>query len=230
MAILAVSTPIKAGKNKKGEKRLLPITIQWHRTRNALLAPLGYSMAEIYWDAAEIGEARCGVARLAKQREYKYLFFLDWDVLTPQNALVKLVYHAENNPEFYVFSGVYCLKRNPAEPLLWKDEIGKGVTWDWKVGDILKDIVGVGMGCALIRMSVFDKLSEPWFKWTREYVSNEAGGKVSHTEGEDLYFCRKLKEETGTSIFVDTSIQCIHIDNSTGEMFRLPKDSYPCRP
>lgn len=226
-ALVAISTPVGKIKNKKGKERLRPITIQWHRCRMGITAPLGYNVAEIYWDGDEIDNARNEVVKLALKRNYKYLFFLDDDVLVPGSILRKLVYHADNNLEFYVFSGVYTLKRHPAEPLLWHNGYGNGITWDWKVGDILKDITGIGMGCALIRLSLFEKLSEPWFQWIHDIIPNEIGGELNHNVGEDLYFCKKLVEETGTKIFVDTNMLCAHIDNSTGEIFKLPKDSYP---
>jgi len=229
-SVLAVCTPIPFVKVKVNDKeydRLAPITPQWHRCRMNLAQPIGYNVAEAYVDGMEVDEARNYAVNRAIEGGYKYLFFLDYDVLVPPKTLRKLVYLAENNPDRYVFGGIYCVKRTPIEPIIWRREFGCGIAWDWKVGTIIDDVVGIGCGCMLIRLSLFEKLSQPWFKTDEEYIDNGSGGEIMHKSTEDLYFCRKMVEETKTFITVDASLLCGHIDNSTGFLYKLSEDTLP---
>ncbi len=182
-------------------------------------------------DGWEIGEARCKVVAEAKERRVKYLFFLDWDVLIPPTTLVRLVYLAENNPEFDVFSGIYCLKQDPPEVLVWRGEWGNGISWNWTLNDVLTDVVGVGTGCMLIRMSVFDKLdpSIPYFKTSIEHNENPDGSFTRKEMTDDIWFCKRVIEEAKSRIMVDTGILCGHIDNATGVVYTLPDDCLPIR-
>lgn len=221
-AMIGVSTP-----HRVINGRLELITPQWQRSRMFLTQPLGYNLAEIFMDGYQIDVARCNAVDLAIERKYKYLFFLDNDVIIPANTLRVLIYHADNNPDLFVFSGVYFTKRHPPEPLIWREELGAGVSWNWKLGDVLKDVIAVGCGCMLIRCSVFEKLEKPYFNTFTEFVDNQMGGEAEHRIGEDVWFCKQVVEKTGTRILVDTGLQCLHIDKTTGEIYGIPKDCYP---
>lgn len=238
---LGICTPIPAvpvdpAKYKAGtdlSSHLALITPEWHRARMALATPPGHNAREVYADGMEVGVARCKAVEFARDVNLRYLLFIDWDVLVPPDAAVKLMYHLENNPEYGVAAGVYCMKSIPPHPLIWRDW-GDGVAWDWTVGDLLMDrVVGVPMGCTLIRLDVFDKLpvtEKPWFKTLDEVVNDDKGefvGKASSTE--DFYFCKRYTEEAAGKIMVDCSILCEHIDHKTGVQYQLPTDCLPWR-
>jgi hypothetical protein len=191
--------------------------------------PFCWSHKEIAIDGHEIGEARNMAAQAAKDAKAELLCFIDWDVLMPPRALHTLVYHAANNPDVDVFSAVYCVKMDPPAPLIYK-RYGGGVFWDWTPGDILcEGIVGCGMGMAVIRMSVFDKLEhtndKPWFRTTQTI---DADTNTQQYSTEDTWFLHRVCEEIGPNrILIDTGILCAHIDNHTGSQYVLPENSIP---
>ena len=63
-------------------------------------------------------------------------------------------------------------------------------------------IHGGGMGCALIKMSLFKKLRFPYFNWV---VYNER-----QMLGEDLYFCEECRKK-GIPIYTDSRVGCGHL-------------------
>lgn len=65
------------------------------------------------------------------------------------------------------------------------------------------EVHGTGMGCCLIRTSVFGRLAYPWFDWVN-YADRH--GMLS----EDLYFCSSLKK-AGIKIHVDPRVACGHM-------------------
>ena len=70
----------------------------------------------------------------------------------------------------------------------------------------------VGFGAVLIKMSVFDKIQQPYFVMEGEL-------------GEDYYFCAKAKK-AGFDIWVDTGSVVAH----AGTYFYTIKDFYAIHP
>jgi len=214
------------------ETHLGLITPEWQRARAVLQIPMGHAYVDVFADGMEIGVARCAAVNTAIAAGLRYLFLRDWDVIAPQDTLMKLVWHLENNPDYGLASGVYCQKSDPAPPLLWQ-EWNNGVFYDWTAGEVLKGgICGVPMGCCLLRLSLFDKLpnsrENPWFKTVDEPV--RIGADWHHARiTEDLWFCKRYAEECQGKILVDTSIQCHHICHHTGRRYRLAEDSLPMK-
>jgi hypothetical protein len=230
---LAICTPIPVVETKIGP-RLAPITVEWHRARQALAMPTNMSWAELRADGYPVDQARNLAAQhcLDSPTPIEYLFFLDYDVLPPPQALTHLVYQAKNHPECDIFFGPYCVKSDPPEPLIYSG-YGNGAYWDWTLGDVLIDeIKGVGMGCTLVRTSLFARLphsdEQPRFKTVNEQCLGP-DGTLKRTGTEDLWFCQRIVEELGARILVDTGIQCGHINNETGMIYGLPADSLPAR-
>lgn len=231
-AAIAFCTPMPRIPGPKGP-RYDPITVEFHRARNALVMPTGFSSIDIRADGMEVGEARNMAVEIVMRHEPRpeFLFFLDYDVIPAWDAVTKLFYRARCYPEHDIFCGVYCAKGQPAEPLIYA-EPGQGCYWDWAVGDIIRDkIVGCHMGLTLIRTSLFEKMGwddpdNPLFKTVRE-VEVKDGGLCRHTGTEDLYFCKRVQDEVGGFICVDTSVLAGHINNGTGQIFGLPDDSPP---
>ncbi len=234
---IGICTPIpKTPVNPKGymdgsdkRERLGFLTPEWHRARMRLAIPPGHSVAEIYEDGMEIGVARCKAVEDARRGGLKYLFFNDWDTILPADALYKLVYHLENNPQYGVAAGVYCLKSIPPYPMIVK-EWGQGWNFDWTIGDIIWDVVGVPMGCTLLRLSLFDDLptdAKPWFKTVDELLAGSDGDLQAIKATEDFYFCQRYINECAGKILVDGSLLCEHIDHATGYRYCLGEDSLP---
>lgn len=224
---IAVCTPIPFVRNSKGELVKDHVSIDWHRARMGMGIPTNVVMCELAVDGKEVGVARDTAVRTAfdQQRVPEFLFFLDYDVLIPHDALTKLLYRARSFPDYDIFAGVYCSKSTLPEPLVYQRD-GEGPYWDWTLGDLLFDMASVHMGCTLIRMSLFDRLGDgPWFV-TQNHREVKDGRLVTNRGTEDIYFCNRAREEAGARIMVDTSVLCGHQDRD-GVTYGLLPDSPP---
>jgi SAM-dependent methyltransferase len=219
----------------EGDKHLGLITPEWQRARAALAIPPGHANVEIYADGMEVGVARCAAVQTAIDSGLKYLFFIDWDTLIPADSLLKLCYFLDNNPDYDIASGLYVMKTIPTFPLLWTDW-NQGVDFDWTLGDVIKEgVVGIPMGCCLLRLSMFDNLSHttenPWFQTVNKPVfCGGQWGRMQMTE--DLWFTKRYTDEIDKErkrIMVDTSIWCEHICHTTGRRYTLGEDSLPMK-
>lgn len=217
------------------DKHLGLITPEWQRARAGLAMPAGHAAIEVFADGMEVGVARCAAVHTARGIGLKYLFFIDWDNPVPADALLKLCYFLDNNPDYDIASGMYCMKSIPPYPLLWTDW-NQGVDFDWTFGDVIKErIVGIPMGCCLLRLSLFDKLphtaENPWFQTVDKPVC--VGGKWGRMMmTEDLWFTKRYTEEVDKEhkkIMVDTSVWCEHICHTTGRRYTLGEDSLPMK-
>lgn len=229
---LATCTPIPMVPGPAGP-RLAMISTEWHRAEKGLALPTNFNRVHVMRDGMEVGEARQSAIEgcMSMPNRPEFIFFLDYDVIPQYDAITKLIYRARHYPDYDIFAGVYCLKTQISEPLIYKDW-GLGPFWDWCIGDLLTEgITGVHMGCTLIRMSLFDRLdykTKPAFLTENEHFVKD-GCLHSNRGTEDLYFCKRAVEEAGAKILVDTSVLCGHQDFSTGQIYGLPKDSYPAK-
>jgi hypothetical protein len=214
-----------------GQWKLEDITVEFMRARLNLQPLWNRNHQELIVDGLEVGKARNAAAQEAVKVGAEYLFFIDNDVILKPQTLNRLVWLADNWPDYGIFSGVYCTKTPNSVPLIFKkvENPGHGeVFWDWTPGDLLKDdILGCGMGCCLIRVSLLkamlDKYPDaPLF----ETVPPTINGKGC---SEDIWFCTRARLEFNSKIMIDTSLICNHIDKLTGTMYGLPADSLPAR-
>lgn len=200
--------------------RLQPL--QWGLAFKSLNCPINYNANTMVIYGHPVDEARNVIAEEAIKQNAKYLFFLGDDVVVPAHALKSLIFHLEQHPEIGVVGGVYCSKCIPSAPLVFK-ELGTGSYWDWRVGEFF-EVAGLGMDCTLIRTELFKKVSKPWFK---TIDSDKFLDGVNHADSwtEDLYFLKKVAEETDYKVYCDGSVICDHHDGNTA--YKLPIDSIP---
>lgn len=203
-----------------------PISLDWALAFKAMNPPINYNTNMSIVRGKEIGHARSLLAKQAIEQGSKYLFFLGDDVVIPNHAIKQLIFRMEQNPKIGVIGGVYCSKCDPAAPLVFK-QFGQGSYWDWKVGEFFP-VQGLGMDCTIIRVDVFSQLTAPFFKTVDEDKFME-GKNEAEQWTEDLYFCRKVLEETDYEIYCEGSICCQHVDIYEGRTYELPKDSLPMR-
>lgn len=138
---------------------------------------------------------------------YDYLFFVDSDTVPPPDAIKKLL-----AADKQIISGVTCNLKLCEDGLLRPAPMVMRYVNKHNPEDGLMPIVkeegveevdGFGMSCCMIHKSVFDGMEEPYF--TERFVP-EKGQKAM---GEDLLFCRRLKE-MGIPLYADFSVRCDH--------------------
>lgn len=132
-----------------------------------------------------------------------YLFFVDSDMIIPQDAIERLMSHDKD-----MVSGIYFGRSQAGETHAMasiKENNEYRRISSFPKG--LIDVDSVGLGCCLIKKQTIEKISElhknkPLFR-NKFFSRNEF-------VGEDFYFCELLKD-AGFNIFVDPSVQCGHI-------------------
>lgn len=237
---IAVCTPWPMKTLPDGRRVHEPMSPLWFRSRMGLSMPTNFNMIELFADGMEVDEARNQTARacLNHSPRPEFIFFIDYDVLLPPDALTKLFFRAKTNPDIDIFCGVYCCKwQNPPDPLIYTEN-GAGAFWDWAVGDLLTTkehgINAVHSGLTLIRTSLYQKMldegvvhgdgtnldDEPFYKTV--YETEQIGDtKLLKMGTEDIYFHHKARQ-VGAQIMVDTSVLAGHHDKNTGITYGLP--------
>ena len=163
--------------------------------------------------------ARNKIVAKAQELGVDYVFMVDNDVTPKRDALLNLIEHGED-----VVSGYYAHRgkanTNTGRTCVCKLLDGNGRPYfnypleseytademreKRESGEVLIQIHGGGMGCILIRLSVFDRLQYPWYDWVNYADDNR--GMLS----EDLYFCEQLRAEE-IPIYVDPRVSCGHM-------------------
>jgi hypothetical protein len=155
-------------------------------------------------------ETRNDLVKIGLENGAEWLVFWDCDVIPPDNGLMKL-----NESKYAITSGVYWARKAETNaPAAWMNAPGGMVAIGKDQPARYVSVDKVGMGFCRIHRSVFEKVPEPWFKWTMTRGPlNPASGRFDFIPGgtsEDLYFCTKAKEN-GFSILIDMEVKCQHI-------------------
>jgi SAM-dependent methyltransferase len=203
-----------------------PVSLKWASSYKSLHPPINFNMTICQINGAPVADARNAIAREALKLESRYVFFLGDDVVVPSHAMRQFIMRMENNPDIGVIGGVYCSKSTPPAPLVFRGN-GQGSYWDWKAGEFF-EVTGLGMDCTLIRTDLFRQLPEPWFKTIRADDFADGVNKADEWT-EDLYFLKRVSEETESRIFCDASIICEHEDVFSGKSWTLPSGTLPLR-
>lgn len=202
-----------------------PVPPDWAFAFKSIGPPINFNMMHMSTVKMKVDAARNQSAEWALSNKLKYLFFMGDDTVPPAHVLRRFIFLMENNPEIEVLGGIYFTKEEHPMPLVFRGN-GKGPYWDWKVGELFP-VTGIGMDCTLIRTSVFQRISKPWFKTINADTYAEDIPKVECWT-EDLYFCAKVEKELGKNhIYADASIICDHWDVNTMKKYSLPWNSKP---
>jgi len=138
------------------------------------------------------------LVRVFLKSDCTHLFFIDDDVVPPDNALERLL--AVNRP---VATGLYpmtLMGRFVASIKSLHD-----TDWPETWGRETFPVRHCGLGCVLIRRDTFERMGFPWFNWPEE----EDGTNM----GEDVWFCNRARK-AGLQIFCDGTVICGHVKNS----------------
>lgn len=205
------------------------VPIEWAVALLSLQHPMNIGFAQLLSKNSDRGAGRDGLVDEARKMGAEYLFFLDDDTVIPPNTLLQLMQVMESDPEVMVCGGIYTSKTTPAQPLVFT-EIDGGTYWRWKFGDVFP-CWGLGTGCMMIRMSVFDKIERPWFKDVVWDGQGEPDSEIvpdnvaAYRMTDDLYFCTKLAE-VGAKVMAHGGVLPIHFGQS-GQPYVLDPTAYP---
>lgn len=152
--------------------------------------------------------ARNNIAKQTKREGADYVFMVDSDIVLPSDALQHLL----DNP-VDVCLGYYPHRlhnRYDGRVTMFKNDEFDYTHYytaeevkDLREQGVTRQLVhGGGMGCALIKADVFDRIEFPYFDW----VNYENGMLL----GEDTFFCSRCKK-AGIPIYMDTRVKCGHI-------------------
>lgn len=149
-----------------------------------------------------VAQARNLMVLAAKAWCCDYLLMVDADVVPPSDALKRLISHGKDVCMGWYVRGSSDDGRTCAIKLGtrgYEDSYDAGF---FMAADDLVEVKGNGMGCALVRTSVFDRLPHPWFKFT-DYPDGSA-------LGEDYWFCQQCSC-AGIKLWVDPFVGCAHV-------------------
>lgn len=163
----------------------------------------GWKLAMYQTDSVVIPKARNDCVAQAKKMNAEWLMFIDSDMVFEPNYVEMLLEHDKD-----VVGGL-CVKRVPPfnSTVYFRQSNKMYVPLDGADPSALKlnsliNVDGTGTAFLLVRMSVFDKLEQPYFA-----MPEGAEGGVL---GEDLYFCEKL-DKAGVEMYVDTGVMVGHL-------------------
>ena len=115
-------------------------------------------------------------------------------------------------------SGLYFGKVDPPEPFIFGDpkidstNLVQGDHREEIEAEKVIEVNAVPQGLLLIRTSLFNEVSKPWFKTL-------AGNNGRFTLTQDIYFCKKAKEEVGARFAVHCGAHVGHIDTGSGRIY-----------
>lgn len=195
-----------------------------------------------------VADAQNIATQMAVQGGFDWLFLHEDDVILPPGTFLKLNSYIRK-AEVPVVSGLYYLKAEPTEPILYRGR-GNSYYGDWKLGQKVW-VDGVPTGCLLIHVSLLKLMYEE----SEEYIAFENAPnavkcrKVFETPAKtwydpestrfqselgtsDLQWCTRVMKENVLRragwpkiarkkypFLVDTTILCKHIDLATGKQY-----------
>lgn len=219
------------------------VRAEWVMARYSQVIPCNWSQVEaVRWLDQNspldftVADARNIIACDAVEQGFKWLFFIDHDVLLPPATFIKLN-ELMIHKQYPVWSGLYFTKSIPSEPLVYRGR-GTGYYADWKMGDTVW-VDGIPMGCTLIDVSLLKVMYDesPSYELAGRQVREifETPRKIwfdpeqrswfTASGTEDLNWCTRVMKEdvfrkAGWPEYsdkefpfpIDTSFFCKHID------------------
>lgn len=173
------------------------------------LDPAGHWLVFDFVRGYDCATARNKIAKQALDEKADYVLMVDNDMVLPSDALVHLLEGPKdvclgiyaNRDTGNIYGGDVCIYKTGEFDYKTKFTAAEVVQLRER-GEKKIIIHGGGMGCALIRTEVFNRISFPYYDW----VNYENGCVLS----EDLYFCEQCKKNN-IPVYADLRVQCGHI-------------------
>ena len=109
-----------------------------------------------------------------------------------------------------VVAGIYCLKVEHPQPLVFKHG-GKGVYWDWKVGEVF-ECSATGLGCSLIRVEALKDMKKPWFKTVDDLEPYLDNIPMASNGLRTVYFGERVRETKKWKWIAHGGLVMPHVD------------------
>lgn len=152
--------------------------------------------------------ARNNIAKQTKKEKADYVLMVDSDIVLPSNAL-KLLLEDPVDVCLGCYAHRLYSKYDGRVTMFKMGEFDYTNYYTAAEVQALRDeginrqqVHGGGMGCALIKADVFDRIQFPYFDWV-----NYSSGSLL---GEDTFFCSRCKK-AGIPVYMDTRVQCGHV-------------------
>lgn len=139
----------------------------------------------------------------ALEHKCTHIMFIDDDVAFEADLLDRLLAH-----DVDIVSGLYFMRNFPHTPIMFDNALEDGrcqihLLSDGETG--LIPIVAAGLGCCLIKTSVFEKLDKPWIRLGELEPDNWC---------DDIGFFRRVRE-AGIQSFCDLDARVGHMATVT---------------
>jgi hypothetical protein len=145
----------------------------------------------------------------------KYLFFIGDDTVVPYNAFENLLKTCEANPG-HIAAGVYYIKCAHAMISVRKDN--HIIVPDVSPGQVF-EAWQTGMDCMLIPVETLRRMKDEDPDLPFCCIAN--GIEDIPFVGEDNFFLHRCRK-SGVKVFVNTDVQCLHMDIATGKYTAHP--------
>ena len=174
-------------------------------TRDTVYSHFAYSLTQLYNTTREVGidtylffdsstillNQRERLLEKARQVKSEYVLWLDSDMMFPSTTAIRLLNHNKD-----IIACNYMKRTNERKSVAYTD-LNDWNSWlPMEVKDELIEVQGVGMGCMLMKMDVFDNLLKPYFEFTYKEDTQDFFG-------EDFNLQSKLRNEN-YKIYIDT--------------------------
>ena len=174
-------------------------------TRDTVHSQFAYCLTQLYNLTREAGidaylffdsstillNQRNNLVKKAKEVNSDYILWLDSDMTYPATTALRLLEHNKD-----IVACNYTKRTKPLKTVAYTNLND----WDSWVpmepqGELVK-VEGVGMGCMLMKLDIFEKIKKPYFEFrykedTQDYF------------GEDFILLGKLREQ-GYDVYIDT--------------------------
>lgn len=247
-----------ASKKNAWQKRVLIFTpttglvrVEWVQARYGQIIPTNWSNVEItqflnpYVPVGyQLADAQNLMAKHVVENDFEWIIYIEHDNVIPPDGFLRFNQYM-NEQKVPVVSGLYWLKSDITEPLLYR---GRGLSYfkDWKLGDKVW-VDGIPFGFRLEHASLIKAAWEKSEKYsvmgveTRRifkqpgcsWFDEEKGGFVATGGTTDLAWCSRLMDENLFAdagwpeyqkmkypFLVDTNIFVKHIDQN-GQVYPL---------
>ncbi len=174
-------------------------------TRDTVHSQFSYCLAQLFKTTSELGietflfydsstillNQRERLLEQAKKVNSDYVLWIDSDMMFPSTTAVRLLEHNKD-----IVACNYTKRTKPLKTVAYTN-LNEWNSWvPMEPQDELVKVEGVGMGCMLMKLDIFEKIQKPYFEFrykedTQDYF------------GEDFILLGKLREQ-GYDVYIDT--------------------------